>query len=320
MVDQKLLDTINKFLEDKTFTVVDPLNIGLDNFPVDIKVKITGTRNYTVVGEKKPVIEFELYVVGPQKQSDIMKSFFTDETGEVKIDTRSAFLPFLKYKTEELLKNFLNYFGIKEGVICTKMINKIPEKISESLIREDRYDFLVRKVVRDITTTFKNHDEGSFDLPSDIREDDFAYSISDDTEFNVELEIIKSQNVDGFQIESSYYREEDTMEIKIIYNPQYGKTIIYDIIGDLNDDVRHEMQHAIQQSQGVRFPKSEPKTPLKYYSQPIEIDAQKRGFRRLAKLQRKPLEQVVRTWFNVNRDRHRLSDKEMEVVIDKILK
>lgn len=316
MIDQKLLDKINVFLKDKTFTIVDPLNIGLDNFPVDVRVKITGTRNYTVIGEKKLLIEFELYVVGPQEQSDIIKSFFTDETGEVKLDTRSSFLPFLKYKTEDLLEKFLNYFGIEEGAVCTKMINKIPKKISESLIKEDRYDSLVRKVVRDIIEIYKENHQGNYSLPED---GDF-YSFGNLNDFNVELEINQDDSVDGFELESNFYREDDIMEIIINYNPQFGKQIIYDLVGDLNDNIRHELEHSIQHSKDYKFPRKEPSKPLKYYTQPHEIEAQKKGFRRVAKLQRKPLEQVVRTWFNRYRSRHGLNDKEMEIVINQILK
>jgi len=316
MADQKLLDKINIFLEDKTFTILDPLNFGLDHFSMDVKVKLTGTKDYISVGDKKPFIEYELYIVGPQKMARIIELFFSNKGGEEEIDTKSYTLPTIRHRTEELLQNFLKYFGVNEGVICKKMINAIPKKISESLLKEEKYDSLVRQVVRDVVNLFKNKEHGNFYLP----DDEMFYSFGNLNDFNVELELTPTEQIDGYNIESNFYREDDIMEIQIEYNPKYGPSIIYDLIGDLNDNIRHELQHSIQQSQDYKFPKKEPKSPLKYYTQPHEIEAQKKGFKRVAKLQRKPLEQIVRQWFNKNRNRHGLSDKEIEIVIDQILK
>ena len=50
-----------------------------------------------------------------------------------------------------------------------------------------------------------------------------------------------------------------------------------------------------------------------------EIEAQIAGFKRRAQKERKPLEDVIRSWFNKNKLRHRLSPKNVEVVINRIL-
>ena len=91
------------------------------------------------------------------------------------------------------------------------------------------------------------------------------------------------------------------------------------MIGELNETLRHELEHIYQYQKGYKFPKKEPTSPIKYYLQPHELEAQRAGFKRIAKLQKKPLIDVIRNWFNKNQKRHRLSDKEVEKVIKKIL-
>jgi len=92
-----------------------------------------------------------------------------------------------------------------------------------------------------------------------------------------------------------------------------------ELIGELNETIRHELEHVYQHQKGFEFPKREPKSPIKYYTQPHELEAQVAGFKRIAKLKKLPLIQVIRNWFNKNQSRHRLSPKEVETVIKKII-
>jgi hypothetical protein len=310
------IERLNHFLEKVTFEVPEPY-FGSNEY-INVKIQITGKRNYIHIGEDMPHLEYTIYLLS--SQNPIVTAFLShifDEKEEYDITTtRGIDFYSLTNKVNELLRNFLKYFSINDNVICKKIVNHISKPMSESILREDKYDSLVRKIVRDIVNLFKNKEHGNFNLPND----EMFYSFGNLNDFNVELELTPTEQVDGYNIESNFYREDDTMEIQIEYNPKYGPSIIYDLIGDLNDNIRHELQHSIQHSQDYKFPKKEPKSPLKYYTQPHEIEAQKKGFRRVAKLQRKPLEQVVRQWFNKNRNRHGLSDKEIEIVIDQILK
>ena len=45
------------------------------------------------------------------------------------------------------------------------------------------------------------------------------------------------------------------MAIKIIYNPDNKLTILYDMIGELNELVAHELKHLEQMDSGYKFPK-----------------------------------------------------------------
>ena len=55
----------------------------------------------------------------------------------------------------------------------------------------------------------------------------------------------------------------------------------------MNDIVTHELTHIKQSYSGELPKKDNQESGLKYYSQPHEIEAQYRGFKRLAKLQKK---------------------------------
>jgi hypothetical protein len=88
---------------------------------------------------------------------------------------------------------------------------------------------------------------------------------------------------------------------------------------ELNELIRHEVEHIIQIERGDYIPKREPKDPLKYYSQPHELGAQIAGFKRKAKKLRKPLITVIRDWFDKYTSKHRLSPEKVELVISRIL-
>jgi hypothetical protein len=95
---------------------------------------------------------------------------------------------------------------------------------------------------------------------------------------------------------------------------------MYDIIGELNILVTHELEHGLQgYYDEFDLDVEEPKKSKKYYVQPHEIPAQIQGFRRLAKLKNIPFEDVVRDWFDNNKTFHQLKPKQLEKVIQKLL-
>jgi hypothetical protein len=93
----------------------------------------------------------------------------------------------------------------------------------------------------------------------------------------------------------------------------------YNIIGQLNDIVAHELEHGFQYNRDGRVHEEPPTESFEYYTQPDEITAQRAGFRRVAKLRKLPYRDVVRHWFEDHKDVHGLTDDEMEEVIKIIL-
>ena len=117
----KLWNRINGFLDNHIF------QIGSDyNFDTDFKIKLTGTKNYIVIGQETKFIEYTLYILPSNKQSDLYFSMFKKHTGEeIDISTTSTIYEVIRYKLDKLLTNFLELFGVDEYVICTKVINLV---------------------------------------------------------------------------------------------------------------------------------------------------------------------------------------------------
>jgi hypothetical protein len=109
---------------------------------------------------------------------------------------------------------------------------------------------------------------------------------------------------------------------------------IYDLIGELNEIVAHELRHEYQRNKGMYnfsvdddyddddddYDDDEEKTGYEYYSQPHEIDAQVEGFKRMGVVTKRPFEELVRNWFRTHQDIHQMNPEDTKKVIDLILK
>jgi hypothetical protein len=193
----------------------------------------------------------------------------------------------------------------------------------KDLITEDgRRRQVIRKIVKDIITVFKMENEGEFYLPNYVEDGEDFYNFTN-FEHNIIVELVINQNseVGDFYVDGNFWGSDDIIEIIIDYNPEVKNKIIYDLLGELNQVVAHEVRHLDQKTKGtfdLNIPEEE--DPFKYYTQPHEIDAQVFGFKRLSKIAKKPYELVVKNWFNKHRDIHRLNDREMIEVINILLR
>jgi hypothetical protein len=177
----------------------------------------------------------------------------------------------------------------------------------------------IRTVVRDIIQVFKSENEGEFYLPNDLRDNEIEYKFP---KFDLEVELIikESEDVEDFLLNAELYREEGIVAIIIVYNPENKNKILYNLVGHLNELVTHELRHIYQQKyKTYDIDVEEPEDPFEYYTQPHEIDAQIAGFKRMSQITKKPFEDIVRNWFEKNKDIHRMNGNETEEVIEKIL-
>jgi hypothetical protein len=319
-----VLDRANKFFENHTFEVYYLFDSeGEPIAPTNVKIKLTGVKDYISMGDYKPFIMYTAYILPSNKKSDkfnsVLSAHFGRET-EIQTFDSGAYGNFGWVMTKKL-SELLKYFSLPDAIL-TKVVNQVePMKLNENLIVESRYDSIVRELVRDIVSFYKYQREGEFLLPEDLKGEKFnSYKFPGiNNEFVIELNLEINDDVENIDIDAAYYREEDVIEITIISNPEMGYKNLELLIGELNETLRHELEHIYQYQKGYKFPKKEPTSPIKYYLQPHELEAQRAGFKRIAKLQKKPLIDVITNWFNKNKKRHRLSDKEVEKVIKKIL-
>jgi hypothetical protein len=321
------IERLNEFFRDHSFEIQNPFGDGLNKeINVTVKVKLTGVKPMISVGEWKDFIEYTLFLEDVDNEfGRMMFGFQFDalKTNDYKLSNTDTTFYLTTIKVNDILRNFLKYWGINNYVTCTRIINNItnidPKPVTESLIIEGKYDSVTRQLVKDVLMTIKYQKEGKFNLPEDIS-GEMTYNFPQlNSIFTIDLNLDVSNDVETVDVDGAYYPDDETIEISIITNPNLNREILEELHFELNELIRHELEHVIQFERGDEMPKKEPKKPLKYYTQKHELAAQIAGFKRRARKERKPLEDVIRSWFNKNQLKHRLSPKNVEVVINRIL-
>jgi hypothetical protein len=191
----------------------------------------------------------------------------------------------------------------------------------ELLSEQGRKRDVIRKVIRDIVSVFKNEEEGEFFLPEYFEDrDEMVYDFMTMGEtFVIELVMEINDETPTFKVNAEIYDEDHSIKVVIQYNLENKNQILYDLIGELNEVIAHELRHIDQDIRGTYVSKSyRGKDPVKYYTQPKELDAQVFGFKRLSKLTKRPFNEVVMNWFETHRDIHQLDDKGIKTVINKL--
>ena len=192
----------------------------------------------------------------------------------------------------------------------------------ETILMEDnRRREVIRKIVKDLIIVFKDNEEGDFYLPEYFEDRIMIYDFPGLNEsLTIEFKMSINESIDNFIVDANYYGGEDIIEINLEYNPKNKRVMAYDLIGELNEIVAHEIRHVDQKNKGMfDLNKKDETDPYKYYLQPHEMDAQIFGFNRLSKLTRKPFEEIVRNWYKTHKDLHRLTDSQSEKVINKLI-
>lgn len=318
------IDKINRFLDEYVFEV--PFLPDMEA-KIPVKIKLKRLRRMILVGEWTTFLMYDFYIVpGTESQNTLSSIFFNEKDSKeipYKVPSTLFDTAFLRANLNELIRNFLKYWNINYLVSGEDVYNLVPfsvssKKMNESLILESKYDSVVRKVVKDITQLIKYNQVGEFTLPEDVS-GEMVYDFPQlETKFSVEVTISEDESVDGFIVDGEYYSEEDTIEIGITLDPTKGRTIIQDLIGDLNEIIMHEITHISQYERGFDFENTEHLTPYEYYTQEHELEAQKKGFNRRAKSEKKSLENVMDDWFKKNKGIHNLNPEEISSIKSKI--
>jgi hypothetical protein len=178
----------------------------------------------------------------------------------------------------------------------------------------------IRKIVRDIISIFKKNDEGNFYLPEDVNGEEFYDFNKIKAILTIELTIIIDDEIDKFEVNADWISDDDVIELTINYNSENKNKLLYDLSGELNEIIAHEIRHIDQETTGSYNTKTRKgQEGKKYYTQPHELDAQIFGFKRISKLTRTPFDIVVKRWFNTHSNLHQMNDTDVKYVIDKIM-
>jgi hypothetical protein len=321
MLTNQEINRLNKFLGNKTFNYQGLMIFNTRTMvDLDYKFEIIGYKQMISVGQYYDYINISLTIFNfrdklsqlifssnDTKEQEFWKSFFDNN------------LFFFKQQILGDIRNILINFDPNIKIHIGKINIELPEK--ENIQEQKMTRYAIRNVVKDIVKILKTEEEGDYTLP----DNDYGGGYEFDrfpVEFSVDLYVSHDDSFDGYKLNAEYSPEDDTIEISIVYNPSDLKTSLYEIIGELNEVLAHELEHSLQEYRGEfdDDDDDEETDPLKYYLQAHEIPAQVAGFKRLSRLRKVPFETVVRNWFKTHGEIHQLNDKEQKIVINKLLK
>jgi hypothetical protein len=184
------------------------------------------------------------------------------------------------------------------------------ENINEGKINRS----VIRDVIRDIINVVKKdlHATKVFKLGK-YGEDENAFIVLVRQNLSDDNDLLLPLDVTGY-----WDDDKNTVEVEIDIDENAGNEVLYNLIGELNDVVSHELEHKKQYLDDYDFPDKEYKQPLRYYTQPHEIEAQLAGFKRLAKLQKRTLDDVMMDFFQKRKKKYNLSNTTIKKIIGRI--
>jgi len=211
----------------------------------------------------------------------------------------------------------LKHFGFSDYTVSDWEYIE-PEK-NNDMLQEDKVSRKnVRELIRDIIFKIKPDIHAPQTLNYEAIDAGFG------SQFDLELVINKGVDLDDntlkpYDLEG--YWDDDTNSIEIFLNvdPEANHSIFYELIGDLNDMIYHELRHKKQYEAGYEPSNRVIKKPETYYTQPHEIDAQIAGLKRKAKIQGRDFEEVLREFFDKRRKKYKLTDGIINRIVQKIM-
>lgn len=176
------------------------------------------------------------------------------------------------------------------------------------ILFEGRYDSLTKTIVDDLMVFFKKtkgliDDIQYVELPYDKNGDEY-YTHESGLYFNVDL-IVNRTDESIFYGEKeipyhihTYIAEDDTLVVELTINDTYGEKYYQEIFYKLNEDIRHEIEHYLQNIFPDRQKPLIPNTAkyestFEHHMDPSEVEALVYGFYRRAKLEKKPIDVVM---------------------------
>ena len=188
------------------------------------------------------------------------------------------------------------------------------EYLAETNRNQKKGEQATRKVVKDILKIIKepNSDEEFYQLPdyfSGVDGDMYEFG---ELEFNVYVNIVEYESLkEPFIVDAEMGGDyDDEIYVTLTLGPKFSDKDYEDIQMVLNDYVRHEVEHVIEATEGGDIESPDNLSPYDYYMQPHEVRAQKAGFNRRAKLEKKPVEDIIYDYLEYRQKIDKLSDEE----------
>ena len=325
MLSEKSVDRVNNLLKDKTFNYTGDIIRDL-NGNIDFKVEFLGYRTMIRVGEPYPYMRVKITITDIKDRISKYVLLQLKKVGKENILRHlERNMYSFRHGVENYLSSVLQFFDDEnyENVVIDEFVLEYDIDENELLGEQKVPDLAIRTVIRDIVSVLKSGKTDEIMLPYDLNGQE-SYDIMNFPEFDVFLDIrqvdfeeIKS-GADSL-IQSSYVSEGQQLQILIQYVPERLQKSLHSIVGNLNDDIAHELQHLRQDVEGRLDITTYRGSNLGYFLQPDEIEAQYRGLKRKSKIMGLPMIDVVDDWFENNAKRFRLSDKDVAKIKSAIM-
>ena len=311
MLTQNQFNRTNQLMQNRVFNYKGGLiSDGDITIDIDYKVRLLGYKKLISIGEWRDFVKVEVEFI--KYNNAMSKKIFGD------LFTIENLPYYFKNKIDREITDFLTIFDDDINVVIDNFI--IPKE-QETLTEGKMSRIAVREIVRDVIKKVKEKKKGFFYLPDNENE---VYSFSNlPFQVSLELTLKLDRKMEGYKTTGFYSPEDDVIEMIIIFNPINIEKHMYELVGEVNEIIAHELEHAYQEYYG-EFDRDyedevEIEDPYEYYTQEHEIPAQYKGFRRLSRLRKEPLLMTAKNWFKTHKDIHGLSDEEIEKVIEKIM-
>ena len=243
----------------------------------------------------------------PYAESLVSKNYFRIKTGFYEDENPNTIVEDLVFQIKEHLKERGKL--LLEGLVIERRVTDAP----------------IREIVRTLVNIIKSKETGNHYLPEEITNGEkFEYDFKNITYFSIEFTYLLDPNLkDDYLIDGSTVDEGNTITISLTINPNSLPNVLYDVIADLNDITAHELEHVYQTEWGSPDNEKDPyegnederPQDKRYYKQPHEIPAELKGFRRVNKLRKEPIEKTIRDWFNRNKNVHSLNDEDTDEIV-----
>ncbi len=210
-------------------------------------------------------------------------------------------------------------------------------KTKAQILSEGRYDSFTRFVSRVVMKSLKEtegytEDLHSYDLPYDITGEE-VFEHESGISFELELTIIRTDGeVKQYNKRIPYHVNtfvsvDDVLVMEIIIDESFGKDYYEEIFYKINEDVRHEVEHYVQELanteeyKDIYKDRQQPKqntaeyeTVFKHHMDPSEVEALVMGFHRRAKLEKKPLSSIMKNDLNKDIEKGNLNQEEADIL------
>ena len=320
MYSEGQLKVANLILKNKVFSV-DKRYGNFAGLKFYFTAKVTGQRVMYSMGEPYDTIQLDVEVVkvsgmysyilfDSRKGNNYNRVEMLEERSQAGFD----------YLMRDIASEMTQMFKVFDSNVETQVENL---KISESVEIEDPLRraqvseakvprTMVRGIIQKIVNTLKKKEEGEINIP--FMSGGEEYNIMVDIRFNDEIESARD-----FDLNSFYNTDTGDVEILIQVDPDRLEKSLFSIIGELNDDLTHELQHSRQSEEGRLDDEDFQGDNFEYFMQPAEIEAQYFGLKQKAKSMRLPMEEVIDDWFMFRQEKFELTDDEVAKIKNAVL-